>query len=217
MIPKIVLILGTMYTGKTYAAGYLARALNRPFIIIVHTHPDESYRIRNAARNTTRWIAVRAPACTVSPHLLRETRRHHRYLYFSIYDLSTKQTQIFFASLAAAIRQVGNLGLFIDEAHLFCRYQLVGDDFIGFVRGSRHFGVDVVLVTHRLRDIDVGIRCVITHMVLFRTTEENDIELLARELGMKREDALKVRQLPDRQHLFVDRRTNYISPSPQQI
>jgi len=215
MIPKIVLVLGTTFTGKSYAAGYLARHINRDFVVIVHSHPDESYLLHQAHKGKTRWVAVRAPHCTITPRFLAETRNHYRYLYLSIYDLSLAQTRVFFSSLAAVARAVGNFALFIDEAHLYCRYQQVADEFVGFVRGARGWGIDLVLVTHRLHDIDVGIRCVITHMILFRTIEQNDIDVLGRELGMG-QAAEQVRALPDRKHLFVDRRTGYISP-PQQV
>ena len=198
MIPKIVLVLGTTYTGKSYLTGYLARHINRKFVIILHTHPDDSYRLDEEAHGETRWVAVRSPHCTITPRFLAETRKHYRYLYLSIYDLSLNQIRLFLSSLAAAVRVVGDLALFLDEAHQFCHRQQVPDDFVGFVRGARFWGVDVVLVTHRLRDIDVGIRCVITHMILFRSMEQNDIELLEREMEMDQR-AGAVRALDDRQ------------------
>lgn len=214
MNPKIVLVLGTTFTGKSYAAGYLARRINRKFVVIVHSHPDRSYRL-DEGTGAVRWVAVRSPRCTITARFLGETRKHYRYLYLSIYDLSLAQTRLFLSSLAAAARVIGNFALFIDEAHLYCRYQQVPDEFIGFVRGARGWGIDLVLITHRLKDIDVGIRCVITHMILFRTVEQNDIDVLGRELGMGHH-AGAVRALDNWQHLFVDRRTRYISP-PQQV
>lgn len=212
MTPKIVLVLGTTFTGKSYAAGDLARHISRKFVVIVHTHPDRSYLL---PQGKTRWIAVRSPHCTITPAFLLETRKHCRYLYLSIYDLSLPQTRLFLSSLAAAIRRVGDLALFVDEAHLFCGYQRVPEDFAGFIRGARFWGVDVVLVTHRLKDIDPGIRCVLTHLVVFRTTDQSDIELLGRELGIERTPE-QFRGLPNREHLFVDRRTRLISP-PQRV
>ena len=213
MTPKIALILGTTYTGKSWAAGWLAAHIRRPFVVIVHTHPDRSY-LEHIDRKTTRFVAVRSPSSMVCPSLLHQTRRHYRYLYFSIYDLTLEETKAFLSSLIAAVKEEGNLALFIDEAHLFLSRFQVPKEVVGFIRGARFYGVDVVLVSHRLKDIDVGIRCVLTYLVLFRTTELSDIQVLQDELGMG-EAAARIRSLPDRKHIFVNRRTGYIGRQVQ--
>jgi len=210
MIPKIALVLGTTYTGKTWAAGFLAARIRRPFVIIVHTHPDVSYLHHIRRRGRVRFIGVHTPVPSVSAKLLLQTRKRYRYLYFSLYDLSPAEVRTFLISLIAAVKQVGDLALIIDEAHLFCSRYQVPASVVGFIRGARHFGVDVVLVSHRLQDIDIGIRCVLTHLCLFRVSEGHDLDILRRELGVY--DADRLRSLPDRRHVFVNRRTGYISP-----
>lgn len=204
--PKIALILGTTYTGKSYAAGYLASRIRRDFVVIVHLRRDPSYFFHVDPRRT-RFVSVSTGQHLVSPNFLRATRAAgYRYLWLSVYDLSPDETKEFLTSLVRAVKEVGNLALFIDEAHIFCARHQVPPAFIGFVRGARHYGVDVVLVTQRLKDIDVGIRCVLTHLVLFRTVEAMDIEVLAGELGVGT-DAEELRHYPDGVHLFVNRRT----------
>ena len=212
MIPKIALILGTTYTGKSWVGAWLAKHICRKFVVVVHTHRDTSYLEQLGRR--VRFVAVRSPHTQVTAAYLQATRRRYRYLYLSVYDLSPEQTKLFLSSLVAAVKEAGNLALFIEEAHLFLSRFQVPREVIGFMRGARFYGVDVVLISHRLKDIDVGIRCVITHMILFRTTERVDLDILARELDLGAA-ADRVRLLPDRKHLFVNRRTGFIGRQTQ--
>lgn len=180
--------------------------------MIVHTHRDASYL---SHMKKARFVAVRSGKTGLTASYLRQTKRHYRYLYLSIYDLTPEETKAFLSRLISAVKEVGNLALIIDEAHLFLSRFQAPQEVIGFVRGARFYGVDVIMVTHRLKDIDIGIRCVITHMMLFRSVDSGDIDLLAHELGMG-DAAQTIRHLPDRKHIFVDRRTGFIS-SPTQI
>jgi len=212
MVPKIALVLGTTYTGKTWAGGWLAAHIRRSFVVIVHTHRDTSY-LQHIGRRV-RFVAVRSPRTHISAAYLRQTRRRYRYLYLSVYDLSPEETKLFLSSLIVAVKEEGNLALFIDEAHLFLSRYQVPREVVGFIRGARFYGVDVILISHRLKDIDVGIRCVLTHLILFRTSERVDLDILARELDLG-SAADRVRLLPDRKHLFVNRRTGFIGRQTQ--
>ena len=213
MIPKIALVLGTTYTGKSWAGGWLAARIRRPFVVIVHTHRDTSY-LTHIGRRHAHFVAVRSPHTTITPTYLRASRRKHRYLYLSVYDLSPEEIKVFLASLIAAVKEEGNLALFIEEAHLFLSRYQVPREVVGFVRGARFYGVDVILISHRLKDIDVGIRCVLTHLILFRTSERVDLDILARELDLG-SAADRVRLLPDRKHIFVNRRTGFVGRQTQ--
>lgn len=207
--PKIALFLGTTYTGKSWAAGWFAAHINRPFVIIVHTHPDRSY-LSHIQHTEASFIAVHRERYTVTPEFLRSMRAKGRYLWLSVYDLSLEQTQKFLLSLVRSIESVGDLSLFIDEAHLFCSRFQAPTRLIGFIRGARFYGADVILVSHRLRDIDVGIRCVLTDLVVFRTVEPSDLDVLSDELGLRdMED--RIRSLPDRMFIYVDRREGKVS------
>ena len=211
MIPKIILDLGTTYTGKSYGAGWIAAHSTRPFVVIVNIRRDPSY-LAHIDPAKTRFVKVLTPHCTVTADLLKKTRTGSRYLFFSIYDLSPDETTTFLESLVGAVREVGDLLLIIDEAHLFCSRFQAPKKLIGFIRGARHYGVDILLVSQRLKDIDVGIRCVLTHLILFRTTEATDLDVLSGELGLGQAATETIRTLPDRQHVFCNRRTDYISP-----
>jgi DNA helicase HerA-like ATPase len=165
-------------------------------------------------KKPARFVAVRTGNSRITSSYLRKTRRRYRYLYLSVYDLTPDQTKAFLSGLISAVKEVGNLALIIDEAHLFLSRFQAPPKVIGFVRGARFYGVDVIMVTHRLKDIDIGIRCVITHMMLFRSVDRGDIDVLAHELGMG--DAAEViQELLDRTHIFVNRRTGYVSPKTQ--
>ena len=202
--PKIALVLGTAFTGKSWLAGWIARRIRRSFVVIVHNKLDESY-LAHLQRERTRFIALHAGNYQVSASFLRQTKRKYRYLWLSVYDLSPQETGEFLSCLVEAVKEVGNLALFIDEAHLFCSRFQVPESVVGFIRGARHYGVDVILVSQRLRDLDIGIRCVLTHLMVFRTTDETDRTILARELGVGEEMARKIKFLPNQKHFYVNR------------
>ena len=97
----------------------------------------------------------------------------------------------------------GNLSLLIDEARLFASRFIVPPDVVGFMRGARRYGVDLLLVSHRLVDIDPDIRCIMSYLFLFRTTEYRD--LLNFEFGIE-QVPIAVEDLPDHEFLFIDKR-----------
>jgi len=212
MIPKIALILGTTYTGKSWLGAWLAAHIRRQFVVIVHTHRDSSYL--HHLKRRVRFVAVRSPHTHISADYLHQTRRRYRYLHLSVYDLSPEETKVFLSSLIAAVKEEGDLALFIEEAHLFLSRYQVPREVVGFIRGARFYGVDVIIISHRLKDIDVGIRCMLTHLVLFRTSERVDLDILTRELDLG-SAAERVRLLPDRKHMFVNRRTGFIGRQTQ--
>jgi len=204
-MPKIALIQGTAFSGKSWLAGWIARRIRRSFVVIVHSRPDESY-LAHLEKERIRFIGVHTGNYRLSASFLRQTkRRKYRYLWLSVYDLSPQETGKFLSCLIEAVKEVGNLALFIDEAHLFLSRFQVPDTVVGFIRGARHYGVDVILVSQRLRDIDIGIRCVLTHLMVFRTTDETDLSILAGELGVGKEMARKIKFLPNQKHLYVNR------------
>ena len=115
------------------------------------------------------------------------------------------ESQQFIRSLVCAVKQVGDLALLIDEAHLFCGPGDAPDELIGFTRGARHWGVDLVFVTHGYKDISIGIRRVVTYLVLFRITDGHDLDVIERELHLRRDLRETIASLPDRRHVFVNR------------
>jgi len=198
---KIALILGTTNSGKSWLAGRVAAEVARPFVVVVHIHRDPSYL--HHLTGPVRFVAVTSDSYTLTPAFLQQTRQKYRYLWLSVYDLSPAQVSAFLSSLVSSVKQVGDLALFIDEAHFFCSRYQVPDSLIGFIRGARKYGVDIVLITQRLKDIDIGIRCVMQQLVLFKTIEPLDLDVLATDLRMGAR-AEEVRALPPWHHLYVD-------------
>jgi len=206
--PRNVLILGMNWSGKSYAAGYSAATISRDFVIIVSQSRDPAY-LHHLQVSRIRFVRATSAGYSITPELLEETRQdaslqHKRYLYITVGDLTPNQVKDFETQLVQAVKASRNLALIIDEAHLFCDRIHASDELRGFARGARHYGVDLVFVTHRLFDIDVSIRCVLTHLVLFRTVEGRDLDVLARHLDLGAR-AAAVAQLPRYYYLFINR------------
>lgn len=212
--PRNILILGANYTGKTYAAGFAAANVSRDLVVIVHTHPDASY-LDHIGRNRTRFVEATSSGYSITPQLLEETRkgaseRYKRYLYVTVKDLAPSDQRAFLDRLARAAMTAGNLALFIDEASVLCTRMTIPESFHRLVRGARHYGLDLTLVTHRVYDIDPGVRCVLTDLVLFRIVEPRDLDVLARHLDLGSR-AERIATLADRHFLMVNRRRDSVT------
>jgi len=184
--------------------------VSRPFVVIVHSEPDETYDKLLDDRQIRR-VGVTGESYTVTPDFLEETRHKlgKRYLYLSVYDLTPEQVQRFLSSLVFSVRSSCDLCLLVDEAHSFCRRPFVAPAFLAFSRGARRYGVDLIYCTHRVRDLDIAIRANVSHLVLFRTMEGRDVKILRDELNLGRyADAL--RTLPDWYHFYVVRSSSRI-------
>lgn len=206
--PRNILILGTSYSGKSYAAGYAAANISRDFVVIVSHQIDEAMLEHI---QTSKAVFMRAtPRSHVVTSAFLDTLRTGeptvRYLYIIVEDLHPEQVKTFLRSLVSAVKKSRNLCLIIDEAHAFCDRVNAPKELLGFGRGARHYGVDLILVTHRLYDVDVSIRCVLTHLVLFKTIEGRDLDELALRLDLGDSRARVVAELPLQSFLFVNRR-----------
>ncbi len=210
LVPKLGLILGTLWTGKTWAAGWIAARIRRPFVVVVTIRQDPAF-LDHFRKPWTLCRAVTSPAPAITAAYLERIRERHRYLYLSLYDVSSEETNRFLESLVEAVKQSGDLCVVLDEAHMLCHRTIVSEPITRFMRGARHYGVDVLLVTHRLMDIDIGIRCVLTHLIVFRTKSSHDLKILERELDVPPETIRTIRQLRDQFHVFVNHRLGTIS------
>jgi len=207
-----VLILGVTESGKSYAAAKAAREISRPFVVIVHVVEDETYE-ELLGRAQTRYVDVVPGRHTITSAFLDQTRYElkKRYLYLIVCDLEPEQLKAFLHSLIIAVKGSCNLALFFDEAHAYCKNPFVPSNLLGFSRGSRRYGVDLIYVTHKYYDLDISIRVNLSHMALFRTMEQRDLKTLQSELGLG--DRVKeLRYLPDWHHLYAVRAKGYVSP-----
>jgi len=222
--PKNALVLGTTFTGKTHAAATLARYLARPLVVIVHELQDPTYFTGRGSDgrplvdpDSTEFVGVTRERWQLSPAVLATARANgNRYLYLSVYDLTPEQLQQALASLVASVRAVGDCAVIFDEAHHFASRRNAPPELLAFSRGSRRYGVDLVYVTHRLYDIHVDIRANLTQLILFRTIEQRDLDVLTRQLDLSAAQLAAVRCLLNRRHIVVDRRTGRCSP-PQTL
>jgi len=217
--PRNILILGAGWTGKSTAAGFCASHISRSFVIIVSGSVDNAY-MRYIQTTRTRFVKATSQGYHITPELLEETRKgatqsNRRYLYITVKDLSPEQVRDFLTHLIEAVKASCNLCLIIDEAHLFCDRFHAPDVLKGFARGARHYGVDLFLVTHRLHDIDISLRCVLTHLVLFRTVEPRDLEVLSLQLDLGRRGEM-LADLPVHYFILVNRLKTAVSP-PQKL
>lgn len=202
-------MLGTSYTGKSWAASQLVRFSPRGKTVLVHNRLDRSYLTGGFSQQETQFIAVTGDSCVLPALFFFCVEK--KIVWFTVYDLSKDQVQMFLASLVRAVKEYENIFLLIDEAHFFLNRSSVTDEVIGFVRGARRWGVDLLLITHRYTDIHVDIRCVLNHLALFRVTEGRDLDLLGQEVQLSSELVGAIPTLGLGEHIYIFRDSGYVS------
>jgi DNA helicase HerA-like ATPase len=203
--PRIVAVVGKSGTGKTTLAGAMARASSRRLVVIVSTYQDPAY-LQFLDSRKTRSLAIYSGARHLTGDDIADTLRSgYRYLFIAIYDLGPDEARDWIDALIPALEAVGNLAMFIDEAHRFCRHEYVPPRILQLGRWARSIGIDIVFVTHRLTDLSPDIRSVLTYLVMFQTDEPRDVAELSLRLGIPRDDGARLlRDLTDWQHVVYD-------------
>jgi DNA helicase HerA-like ATPase len=183
----------------------MAQASSRRLVVIVSTYQDPSYTSQIDLRRT-RFLGIYTGARHMTGADIQQTiDAGQRFLFVSIYNLGPDEARDWLDGLVPALEAVGNLTLFIDEAHRFCRHEYAPPRLIQLGRWARSIGIDIVLVTHRLVDISPDIRTVLTFLVMFQTDEPRDVAELSLRLGLPREDGARLlRSLTNWQHVVYD-------------
>ena len=216
--PKTCVVIGTGGSGKSYLLGWIAAHLNRDFRVIVSTHPDESYvKFHGFNDRTTDFRRVGSGSAGVSAGFLADAKKRRRTLWLSIGTLTGDEVAAFMGSLARAVLEIGNLGVFVDEAHQFCASDVYAKDFERMIRAGRQQGVDVFLGTHGIKDIDYRYRKTIQQLVVFRLTEGLDLGVLQNEYRIPKPIVDTIADLPPRYHVFLNRRYPSRDVVPQTI
>jgi len=209
---KNTILLGTAHTGKSWAAAHFSGTTKRPLVVVIHNTVDPSYfeNARGLLKDETLFVGVTSRQATLPLDFFHQQRKEYRNIWLSIYDLDPKQLKGFFESLTAAVKYSGNMLLVIDEAHLFISRRIAPPKLIGFFRGARRWGVDIMIVTHRYTDIHIDIRCIVNLALLFRVTESADLEHLGYEMPV--EHLLQdIQVLSLGYHYFIFRDTGIVS------
>jgi len=196
--PINILVLGTTFTGKSYLAAKSISWSPQPHVIVLHTKFDYSY-LDQLSPKYTRILRVLKPY-----PLSKRYFKDKRVLFCVITGLHERPLAQFLVEVVNTISSIGNCLFIIDEAHIFLKRNQVPYSLVSFIRASRHFYTDVVMVTHRLTDIHPDIRAVITHLAVFRTVGALNFEVLKREFLGDQAPIEEIKNLRKYHYLWVD-------------
>lgn len=194
------LVLGTTFTGKTWRAASCALASSRSHVLILHTQYDLSY-LRQLPAEKTLILKITKPS--EIPDLRRYFEGGRRYLYIIVVGLHGEGLSVLLSSLVARLHKLEDTLFIIDEAHLFLDRYTAPDPLVTTIRGGRHWGIDNLLVTHRIADVHPDARSVITHLAAFRTVAHLDREVLYRNYLGDWSLVNFVSALPNREYLIA--------------
>ncbi len=188
------LIVGKSGTGKSYFARRLVERLSEGKNLIVvdnstdHDEIEGIYPIEihqgNISKLSTRKILERV----------------ERALLFFTY---TEQRSVnrFLDKLCETIWDYKNTVLMIDEAHIFFPRSDYPRGIEMLIRAGRKGGIDTVLITQNFTDLNITALKQAHYLAVFRLTEQNEIERIARRFPEARRI---VPDLPEYHLMFID-------------
>lgn len=213
--PKHVGVVGKSGSGKTFVCGRMVARWARPFVVFVSNRRDPSI-LHHIDESKAMFADVYRGAGPISSAWVHSViAKGYRYLYITIHNLKPADAQAWLDSLVDAIEPIGNLGLFIDEAHRVCSDKHNPERLIELIRWGRACGIDIVLISQRIYDIDPDLRSVLNYAVLFQNDHPADLNELRGKFGLTAADVLEVSSLRPRQHILIDRDHSKRSPIRQ--
>ena len=133
-------------------------------------------------------------------------------MYLIVTDLLDKEIQ----ELEDDVSRVRDCTVVIDESRYFLHGQALSENMIRFFRVARHVGVETLVSTQRLVDIDPDIRATFTDLLLFHISSFRDLSVLADELPRKGL-VEKLQNLPALNYLYIDKQHGIISENIIQV
>jgi len=176
----IVVIVGRRKAGKTFLAKNLY--LRNVDSIVVDDHTFE-YR---------EFPRVRRPA-----ELLRYPR-----VVFEDREANDQSFRAMFEAVKKRHKKFGGTLLVIDEAHVHFERKKLPPAQSQLIRYGRHYGIGVVLISHRVYDFNPLVYKLADYVIIFKTTEPRELDFIRKYVGYGAED--KVRRLGKYEFVLVD-------------
>ena len=113
----------------------------------------------------------------------------------------TDSVNYFIDGLTETIWNMKNIVLMIDEAHIFFPRSNYPKGIERLIRAGRKGGIDTVLITQNFTDLNITALKQAHYLAVFRLTEQNEIERIARRFPEARRI---VPDLPEYHLMFID-------------
>jgi len=166
---RIILLMGTTGSGKTYKMNELMKDVPRVFLFDLM-----------ADKHFENW-GVLCEDCESAVHLARQTEKFHIRMQFA------EPERFNFMCKLLVKRPMGheafpNTLIVVDEIAMFCSPQWMPESLSDLVRLGRHTNAQLIATTQRPPDIHPFIRSQAKEWYLFQMHEERDLDVFKRRV-----------------------------------
>jgi len=176
----IVIVVGRRKAGKTFLVKHLY--LKRVSSIVVDDH---TYEYKEFPQTSS----------------ISDLLRYPRVVYQDV-KANDESFRALFDVLKKRYRKFGGTLLVVDEAHVHFERKKLPPPQSQLLRYGRHYGIGVVLISHRVYDFNPLAYKLADYVIVFRTTEPRELDFLRKYVGYGVED--KVRRLGKYEFVVVD-------------
>lgn len=185
-------IMGKTGTGKTYFAARLVSQLSdRRKLVAIVDQEEDLVTLDEASMNEEFYVFDVDNENFDKLNYGEIIRKHDRVGFVFLNLLEEEQNDVI-NRICSIIYRLGNVVLYIDEAHKFFPQNNYPIELERLVRGGRKRAIDVVLVTQQVIDLRKTALKQAHVGIFFRITEENELKKL-RAMGI---DSNAVSNLP---------------------
>jgi len=204
---RIWLIVGKSGCGKSWFGRYILtqylqnRAIK--YIMVIDNSPDHFYEgLQTQGFYLQEYGEVEAQGNYNWENFIKANKR----ILLEITNLKQEEITCLMDNVSKALYNLGDSLILVDEAHIFfpCHHHSI--EFERLLRGGRKKGIDVIMITQTLTDLNLIALRLTNVLILFQTTEANEVERALQYFHVDREEIVN---LKDREYLFKDMKTSH--------
>lgn len=204
---KIFLIVGKSGCGKSWFGRWILtqylqnRAIK--YIVVVDNSSDHFY---GGLQTQGFFLQEYGEAESQGSYNWENFIKTNKRVLLEITNLKQEEITCFMDNISRALYNLGDSLILVDEAHIFFPVYRHSVEFERLLRGGRKKGIDNIMITQTLVDLNlIGLRLA-NILILFQTTEANEVERALQYFHVDREEIVN---LKDREYLFKDMKTSH--------
>lgn len=177
------IVMGKTGTGKSYFAAHLIDLLIKGRKLVAITDQEEDIEMLDSICEFSEMKVFEIDSNNFETIDYGTIIKNNEHVGFVFLNLTDEEQNVVIDEICKVIFALGNIVLYIDEAHKFFPQNNYPIELERLIRGGRKRGIDVVLVTQQVIDLRKTALKQAHVGIFFRITEENELRKL-RAMGI---------------------------------
>jgi len=203
---KIYMLCGKSGCGKSWFGRYILleylKQRATKYIVILDNSSDHFY---SGLRGKNFYLQEYGQVEAQGSYNWGEFIRVNKKVIIETTNLTEEETTALVDNVSKAIYNLGDVLFLIDEAHIFFPTFRSSVELGRLLRGGRKQGIDIILITQTMIDLNLIALRLTNILILFQITEINEIARAQQYFGV---DKQILSNLRDREYLFKNMKTS---------